>query len=179
MAAYSIRHVDQPDGVDYLLEPSDDAEIPVRAEKLLLGIAWVIVLAMASSFLALVSRQLAVMGILTGFPWWAVIAVGTLIVGVLGIHRWVFTLDSGEVRIALRHHHLHVDAQRLELVDIESVEPAGDLLELRTAERTIVLPAYDEDLLTALQHAVAAAQPADPPEELQRLRGRAQEGQRT
>lgn len=170
---YTIRRAPQPDGIDYLLEPHDDEQIPVRAEKLLLGVMLVIVLSMGGSAIALLSHMLTARGILVGFPWWAVGVVGGLIVAVLAVHRWVFGLDNEEVRVAIRRHHVGVGSRRLLFTEITAIdEDDGELL-IRTATSDLRLPAYDAALLADLRRGAESAQLAEPPAALRALQERA------
>ncbi|MCA9567895.1 MAG: hypothetical protein KC656_08635 [Myxococcales bacterium] len=159
-----------PDGVDYVLERADDGEFPIRGEKLLLGIAVLVVLSMLASFVAVFSNALRAWGLVGGFPWLGVVAGVAVVVGVLGLQGWVFSLDDGEIRVALRMHHVTVGSERLALTDIDRVEATADGIALHTATRAVRIPVRDRDLLADLERAVAGAPPGSPPEALQALR---------
>lgn len=170
---YDIVRNPQPDGVDYLLLPRDDGEIPLRAEKLIWGTGALILLAMSGSAVAVGTNALHRFGWVTGTPWVGGLLIVATLLAALVLQAWVFTLDDGEVRVALRHHHLTVNAESLPLVDILAVEEQAGEIRLVLAERSVVLPVSREDLLSELRRAVEGAQPSAPPESLRRLRERA------
>lgn len=170
---YSITRNPQPDGVDYLLVPRDDEDIPLRAEKLIWSTGGLILLAMVGSWVAASSNALHRFGMVSGFPWIAVVLIVGTLIAALFLQAWVFDLDDGEMRVALRHHHVTVDADTISLVSIEEVIAEGDGITLRLKDRVVELPVCRGDLLRELRAAVAGAQPAEPPEALRRLREKA------
>ncbi len=168
---YDVRRILQPDGVDFLLEPREDDDLPRRGQQLLLGIAGLCLLAALASLAGVVADAALRAGWIESSPWWGLpvgLGVGA---AALGVQAWVLGLDDGEVRVALRLHHVTVEGRRVPYTAIAAVEERDGRIVLRLEAEEVVLPTADPELLRELRRAVdgAVEAPAVPPA-LQRLR---------